>query len=194
MSILIEPQYFPPSIYFTRLGASKHVKINPYDRYQKSGFFSRCIVCGANGPIQLSIPLARGRDQRGRIGDIEIDYRQPWQRRHLKTLESAYNGSPWFAFYRDELRDLFRHQPPRLIDWNLSCLRWVCDKLSLEVSFELLNGEMVADGSEAGFRPTPANISTLDPHPVPYPQVFADRFGFIPYLSILDRLFCIGAG
>ena len=29
-------------------------------------------------------------------------------------------------------------------------------------------------------------------HPVRYPQVFGERYGFLPNLSVLDLLFCCG--
>ena len=38
----------------------------------------------------------------------------------------------------------------------------------------------------------PATINKLYPDPKRYPQVFEDRFGFVPNLSVLDYLFCVG--
>ena len=39
---------------------------------------------------------------------------------------------------------------------------------------------------------SPNSIQTRFPEPPRYSQVFMDRVGFIPHLSILDLLFCEG--
>jgi hypothetical protein len=39
---------------------------------------------------------------------------------------------------------------------------------------------------------TPKSIQTGFPNPVRYHQVFEERIGFIPHVSILDLLFCEG--
>jgi hypothetical protein len=39
---------------------------------------------------------------------------------------------------------------------------------------------------------TPKTLQTDFPNPVQYHQVFEDRIGFIPHVSVLDLLFCEG--
>jgi hypothetical protein len=87
-------------------------------------FRNRCQIVGAEGVIDLSIPLVRGRDQKALMKDVRISSAQPWQSQHWKTIVSCYSRSPWFEFYRDELEGLYRKQWNFLLDWNLVCFEW----------------------------------------------------------------------
>jgi hypothetical protein len=127
--------------------------------------------------------------------DVRILNSEKWQDRHWKTITSVFNKSPWFEYYRDELHDLFEKRYEFLVDWNMDCFRWVTDKMSIHTPV-VLSSEPIA-GGENGYddwrqKLLPATINTVFPeHPV-YPQVFGERWGFVPNLSILDYLFCAG--
>ena len=159
-------------------------------------FRNRCTLLGANGPINLSIPLVGGRSQRTMMKGVRIDNKENWQDRHWKTILSCYNKSPWFPFYRDELEMLYSRRADLLLEWNLECFKWVCDKMAIKLSWSLstsykknYEGEEVTDWRN---HLMPSTINRLYPKGKKYFQVFEDRFGFVPNLSILDYLFCAG--
>ncbi len=87
-------------------------------------FRNRCQIAGAEGVLDLSIPVVNGRDQKALIRDVRIADSLPWQANHWKTIVSCYNRSPWFSFYQDELEALYRKPFDFLLDWNLECLDW----------------------------------------------------------------------
>ncbi len=159
-------------------------------------FRNRCTVLGGGGPILLSIPLMGGRGQHNPMKEVRIRNEEHWQARHWKSIVSCYNKSPWFEFYHDELERLYQRRYEFLLDWNFDCFRWVTDKLSISVPVSLSSGYR-RDYPEEGYldlrnRLMPATINRSYPEVAAYPQVFADRFDFVPHLSILDRLFCQG--
>lgn len=163
-------------------------------------FRNRCVVLGGSGPIMLSIPLKGGRSQRRLTREVEIDHQQAWAKRHWKTLVSCYNRSPWFEAYRSELEMLYLRRDRFLVDWNQACMEWLTDKLSIQATICLGEGPLDKGWMEAQTeevadwrnRLMPATIDRQINPAIRYTQVFADRFGFIPNLSLLDFLFCTG--
>ena len=129
---------------------------------------------------------------------MKIDYKEDWPKSHFRTLLSCYNRSAFFEYYRDELERIFQARSPWLVDWNLACLEWLISVLNLDImvgktgsfQFEYPSSEYL------DFRGLldPANRILPNVSAVPYTQVFAERAGFVPGLSILDLLFCEGPG
>jgi hypothetical protein len=149
------------------------------------------IIAAANGAIQLSIPVIGGRAIKSIYKEVEIDYRSHWQRDHFRTLCTAYGNSPFFMFYRDELEKLYQETPRLLYEWNLMCLAWVLKKMKIEKKIE---NEIVHENElqKTSFFElyTPQNSHTHSASiSSTYNQVFADKTGFLPNLSILDLLF-----
>jgi hypothetical protein len=154
------------------------------------------VVTGAGGTINLSIPLMKGRNQKTLIKDTRIDDGISWQAQHWKTIVSCYNRSPWFEFYRDELFKLYTVPFQFLVDWNFACFSWMIEKLNLNLAVSLTEQwRPVYDGPDWDDwrnRLLPKTINQLFPNAPKYKQVFEDRIGFIPHLSVLDLLFCEG--
>lgn len=195
MKYIADIQYFSPSIFFFNLGISSHCVFDQYEHFQKMSFMNRCVVLGGNGPIILSVPLDGGRNQKTVMKEIRILNRENWQARHWKTITSCYNKSPWFEHYRD-LEKLYTRNFSFLVDWNLNCLDWICDKLSLKIDYSL-SDDFIRDYDKSAFEDLrgklkPASMNRLFPNVKRYSQVFEDRFGFVPHLSVLDYLFCVG--
>jgi hypothetical protein len=158
-------------------------------------FRNRCIVAGANGPVALTVPVMGGREQRSQYVEVRIDYREDWQIRHWRTLFSAYGRAPFFEHYGPGLESLFGQRVDKISDWNLLALDWVAKSLGLSLpeQVDILSGEPDRNLSDR-IRPKGyADPGVGIPSPV-YAQVFQDRFGFLPNLSILDLLFCCGPG
>lgn len=160
------------------------------------GFMNRCTVLGGNGPIILTVPLAGGRNQRTVFREVKIRESEQWQSRHWKTIMSCYNKSPWFEYYAGELEALYQKPFTFLLDWNVACFSWIADKMSITTTWRLSERyqEKYSEGEHVDVRGKvkPATLVDLFGQPKEYPQVFGDRFGFVPGLSILDYLFCAG--
>jgi hypothetical protein len=199
MKLLTEFQYFPSVILYNNLYKFSDIVFEQYEYYQKMSFRNRCRIAGAGGTIDLSIPLEKGRDQKTPIRDVRISGSRPWQSEHWKTILSCYSRSPWLEFYRDELEQLYRRPVAFLVDWNLACFEWSVRTLglSLEISFtDAFRKEYPGPAwvDRRGRLLPSKDITSTGEEPVlpKYRQVFEERTGFLPGLSILDLLFCEG--
>jgi hypothetical protein len=196
MKLIVESQYFPPVILLKKSIEFLDINFDIYEPWRKMSFRNRCVVVGANGPINLSIPVLEGREQKKPLKEVMIDNRKPWQAQHWKTITSCYNRSPWFSFFEPELDALFRTPVEGLADWNRICFEWITKKLGVAIHVDYskyVPGEMGA-GEVVDWRNklTPKTLQNEFTEPVRYHQVFEDRIGFIPHLSVLDLLFCEG--
>jgi len=196
MKLLVESQYFPPVTLFRMSIQFSDINIDEYDSWRKMSFRNRCVVVGGNGPINLSIPVVEGREQKKPLKEVLIDNRKRWQLQHWRTIVSCYNRSPWFSFFEPELEALYRQPANLLSDWNRTCFEWVTKKLGLAI-YAYYSQYVPGENGEAGVvdwrnKLTPKSIQNELPNQVRYHQVFEDRIGFIPNLSILDLLFCEG--
>ncbi|PWU00830.1 MAG: hypothetical protein C5B52_08250 [Bacteroidetes bacterium] len=196
MSLLIELHYFPSIIWYKKLNEFSHIKIDQYERFQKMSFRNRCIISGANGPMILSVPIAGGRNSKLPMNEVEIDYKTRWQDIHWRSIYSAYNRSPWFEFYKDEMLEFYQSRLEKLWDWNLMLFKWTIKKLQLDhLNIEWASRPKSLLGpDELDFRNkiSPKNIHEYDMEIPRYSQVFEERHGFVPNLSIIDLLFSEG--
>ncbi len=194
---LIELQYFMVSACYYLTTKLPYVYIEQYERFQKMSFRNRCIISGSNGLIHLTVPLVNGRENRQAIREVRIDYSQDWQTQHWRAIESSYRRSPFFDHYCDTVRALIFERHELLFDKNKAILQWVNKVLKVpnEISF---TGEYKHKYDDPGILDLrnfwlPKNFQQkVVPGAGEYIQVFHDKFGFIPNLSILDLLFCKG--
>jgi hypothetical protein len=197
MNLIVDLQYFPSYILYKILNKSSNIIFEQYDFYQKMSFRNRCQVAGAQGRVNLSIPLAKGRDQKTLMKDVRIANNLRWQDNHWKTILSCYSRSPWFEFYRDELERLYLRPFVFLLDWNMACFEWTRGVLASPVPVGLTDTYQAHYNEDEWLdwrgRLLPKNIlDAAHGAPIVYRQVFEEITGFIPNLSILDLLFCEG--
>lgn len=192
--ILLSSAYFGPVSYFTYLGAHDECTIEQYEHFIKQTYRNRSVILGANGPVQLIVPVEKGREQKISIKDLRIAYDEEWQRNQWRTIFSAYNSSPFFEYYADEIEPFFRKRHTFLFDYNLKITRTILEILEMPLTVNLTEAfEQVPDGTlnlREKISPK-AHRNIADPRLSlqPYTQVFSDKFGFTPDLSILDLIF-----
>jgi hypothetical protein len=199
MDVLVDSQYFYGVDAYKNLYHASHIKIDVYENFRKMSFRNRCRIAGANGRIDLNIPVEGGRDQRRPMKDLKISYREDWQRRHWGAIFSAYGRSPWFEHYREELKNLYEKRVGFLVDWNTQTFEWANKKLGKSPGLSFTenyrknypSGEFLDLRNEFMPRNDARNLLQNLPK---YHQVFEHKNGFLPGLSILDLLCCEGPG
>ncbi|MFZ5939840.1 MAG: WbqC family protein [Bacteroidota bacterium] len=185
--------YLPPLVYFSVLSGKSRAQLEVHENYSKQTYRNRTLILGANGPLVLSIPVVKISGKKQLMKDVCIDYSTPWQKLHWKGIESAYAGSPFFEYYRDDFEPFYRKRKKYLADLNEAILNTVLKLIGFEL--ELVRSLKYQPGaSEEDLRSCISpkkDISTHNPwfHSLVYHQVFQDRTGFIPDLGILDLLF-----
>jgi hypothetical protein len=191
--ILSELQYFPPISCISTLFKESYILFDIYEPYRKMSFRNRCVIAGAHEIISLSIPLMNGRNQNLAMKDVLISNQEKWQARHFKSIQSAYNRSPFFEYYRHDLAVIYQQPFDRLADWNFCCLNWLKDKMDWPAEIRITEKAIPfqAEGYNDRRNITlPKNYGRWNQ--VKYRQVFEERTGFISNLSVLDLLFNTG--
>lgn len=192
--ILLSTAFFGPVSYFTYISAFENCILEQHEHFIKQTYRNRAVILGANGPVSLIVPVEKGRAQKISIKDLRIAYDEEWQRNHWRTIFSAYNSSPFFEYYADEIEPFFRKKHTFLFDFNLKITQTILDILETPCSLQLTESfeQVSADTLNLRERISPkAHRNQADPRLSlqPYTQVFSDKFGFTPELSILDLLF-----
>jgi len=193
--VLLSTAYLAPVSYYVLLARAGRVVIEQHENYQKQSYRNRCLIAAANGPMVLSIPVKKTLAGKNSIRDIQLSGHGNWQHMHWNSLVSAYASSPYFAFYRDDIRPFYEKKYKYLFDFNEALREEICALLNLEPRLEYSKSYTTGPETETlDYRelihPKKQRLEELLPGP--YVQVFDRKFGFLPDLSVLDLLFNTG--
>ena len=193
--ILLSTTYFGPISYFSKFLLPENIWIEKQEYFIKQTYRNRCIIYGANGPVSLTIPVRRGSFHKIKIADLEIDYSKEWQINQWKAIESAYNSTPFFQYYSDDIKIFFESDTRLLFEHNMNIIETLLKLIRLPKDI-LFTEQYLPDSAHVidyrmALRPKNPPDDPLF-RSVRYFQVFDDRHGFLPDLSILDLLFNAG--
>ena len=205
---LLQTTYFGPIQWYQKLCRHDLCLIEEYDSYQKQTYRNRCMIATANGVQTLSVPVEndKGVTNNGKclVRDMRISDHNQWRRVHWNALQSAYSESPFFDYYADDLHPFFEKKYEFLIDFNEAIRQSVCQLLDIHPKvnhtslFERVALQPDAKHQTSDIIDFREVINAKHPQPDPdfeakkYWQVFHNKHGFLPNLSILDLLFCMG--
>ncbi len=195
--VVLSTAYFPPIQFFSKVKDASSVLLEQHETYPKQTYRNRCEIASANGKLSLSIPVIKPNGNRTRINEVIIDYSDPWHIKHWRTIESAYRRSAYFELLEPEFAALFQTKWTTLWDFNRATIDMSFDILNLKVSCEGTHNfvkKYPSDNQDFRYVISPKNDCSSDLYfkPKNYYQVFQDKFGFLPNLSVLDLIFNCG--
>lgn len=197
-SVILSSAYLAPVQYFTKLITYDEVWIELREHFLKQSYRNRCVILTANGIQSLSIPVAEGSNSKKLICDVSVSYDHPWQKLHWRAIISAYNNAPFFEYYCDSLAPFYHEKRWKfLTDFNFEIQSVVLNELKAKCNIQGTEVFAVPGGLNdpaVDFRysihpKSSRQAADNDFTPLPYMQVFQEKFGFIPNLSIADLLF-----
>lgn len=197
MQILLSSAYLPPVQYFAHLQRAEQVWIEQYDHYQKQTYRNRCVIAAPDGPLSLTVPIEKPNTQKAFMRDIRISDHGNWRHLHWNAIESAYNHTPFFEYYKDDFRPFYEKKFDFLVDYNEQLCQLVCQLIDIDTSFQHTES-YIAEPSNTiidlrdAIHPKKEVMDDASFSAVPYYQVFQERLGFLPNLSIIDLLFNMG--
>ena len=191
MSLFI-PTYFAPISQYAAIYQAESVTFEVEDNYQKQTYRNRCYIYGANGKLALNIPVKHNTTEgRKKTKDTLVENDFPWQQQHYKSLQSAYRSSPFFEFFEEDLLNIFNKKYTFLQDLNIDTHLFVTDALQMEQNFAKTTSYELTPNS-TDYRDLAIAKKGIEIEMDTYIQMFDDKHGFIPDLSILDLLFMEG--
>lgn len=209
--------FLGPIEYYAKLYHYDKIVIEACDNYMKQTYRNRCFIGAANDRLPLSVPIIKNDTEKTLTRDIRISDHGNWRHQHWYAIESTYNNSPFFEYYEDELKPFFVKEYDNLFDYNEQLRKVICSLIGFEseviYSKEYFTKDEIESGDEkmkeCYFGDASADIKCTDfreiIHPkkdyilldtefgdIPYYQLFDQRWGFRPNLSIIDLLFNMG--
>ena len=160
--------YLAPISYYAQLAQCETYSIDIDEPYRKQTLRNRCYIASSNGPLALTIPVVKFVPYHTPMRDIRISDHGNWRHLHWNALQSSYGRTPFFEFFADEIAPFYEKKYEFLVDFNQVLQEKMCDLIDIK-----------SLPSKGGRR-------------MPYYQLFSDRHGFMPDLSIVDLLFNMG--
>ena len=201
---LLSSTYFGPVQWYQKLHRYDRCLIEQHDNFVKQTYRNRCIIPTTNGIQALSIPVScpQGcRLSKTPMRDVRISDHGNWRHIHWNALCSAYGESPFFDYYQDDLRPFFERKWTFLFDFNMEITIKMVELLDIRAKINLTTAFL----SDASMAENATENSLVDDfrdvirpkHPGldgdfmarPYYQVYQQKHGFQPNMSILDLLF-----
>ena len=186
--------YLAPVEYYMLLSDADKILLEQHDFFVKQTYRNRCTIATANGVMDLIIPVEKSASNKTLIKDIRISDHGNWKINHWKAILSAYQSSPFFEYYADDLVYCYEKQWDFLWDFNLVLQEKMLILLDIHPEIHLTDKYQADYHNEyidlrEAIHPKKENVIT-DLHS--YYQVFSQKFGFQKNLSIIDLLFNMG--
>ena len=183
----------PPIRYCAEVVNSGAVLIEVMETYRKQTIRNHCAVYGPNGMQILTVPVSKPNGNHTLTRDIRIADHSSWQRTHWRSILTAYNNSPFFLYYQDDIHPFFEKKYQFLTDFNLELLHTILRILKVKPSVRFTS---VYEKNPENVRDLRNRITDTPGHSFSgswtYTQVFEPSHGFLPDLSILDLICNLG--
>ncbi len=186
---LLSLPYLPSVEWLAVYIQSEAVVIEKHEYFVKGSYMNRSTICGANGLLLLSIPLAGGRDHKMLYADAEISYSSAWQRIHINSIKSAYGSAPFFEYYMSHFEKIISKKHKLVYSLNLELLAEILRLLKCGQKHSFTDAY---EKSPSIIHDCRVSVKLPDVEFTRYFQVFEERHGFKTGLSILDLLFHVG--
>jgi hypothetical protein len=191
-------QLFGPIDYWLRRGAMEPVADDAlFDKRRKE--VHRYTIADVNGPLTLTVPIVKPHGlQNATWQDVRLSDHGQWWHVHRISLESAYGRTPFFEFYIDRFLPFLSREAvdrfPSIIAYDRAIDAEISRILFPKGLPSTGAPDQTSKGATSSEFCTPSDregeVHAMDA--VPYWQPRQERFGFLPGLSILDLIFCLG--
>lgn len=210
-----QPQYIPWVGYMNKLANADIFVFLDTVQYKKNEWQNRNRIKTASGWQWMTVPVYYRYPER--ISEIRIHDKEPWRKKHWKSLVTNYSRAPYFNSYADFFHDTLNRKWELLTDLNIHITEFLADVWGLKVKMVRASQlgtdhtdptvrlvaicrELGADTYLCGkhgpkymnigkFCDSGINLLYQEFCPEIYPQLFE---GFIQDLSSIDLLFNCG--
>ena len=190
MTAVVCQAYLPNIHYCSWIIAQKQAYFVRDTHFQKQTYRNRTEIYGANGKLKLTLPIVHNKSKsHQKEGEVQIANTTAWQKQHWKSISSAYRSSPYFEFYEADLISFYKEEVTHLMQFNLNLLNKIMELIEFSMSYKIVKWKK--DNHQRMDDLVNAKKSLLINFE-PYRQVFEEKNGFIPNLSIIDLLFNLG--
>ena len=148
--VILQPSYIPWRGYFDQMAMADIFVFLDDVQYDKHGWRNRNRIKTHQGPIWLTIPVfSKGTtSQHILISQIEINHRQPWNNKNLRSLQQAY-GKPLYLDGYTNLLDRFYKDPPQMLaDFDIELSVALARELGIQHTRFIRSSELRVEGQK----------------------------------------------
>ena len=196
MNYILPLTYLGNILYYAHL-TSGRCTIDIHSNYIKQTYTNRCSIISANGIQDLTIPVIKPKEKTP-IKDIRISTHDNWQQLHWRAIQSAYNSTPFYEYFCDDYLPFYQKKWDFLLDFNLKIQEKTLELLNFQKIESYLSDTYIEKSNfntkdlREVINPKKFDVSLYNNLNTPYYQIFNQKFGFMPNLSIIDLLFNMG--
>lgn len=195
--VILSSAYLAPVQYYTKFLLYDRIFIEGYEHYVKQSYRNRTVIATAAGRLSLTVPVEKEEGGKTQMKDVRLSDHGNWRHVHWNAFEAGYRQSPFFDYYADGLRRIFDRPYRYLFDFNMELCRWACEQIDITPRLHATSAYESADAATDDLREAiHPKVKGSNPDacfaPLPYYQVFEQKNGFLPNLSIVDLLFNMG--
>jgi hypothetical protein len=133
---LLSTAYFPPISWMAIAYQQKKIGIDLMESYEKQSYRNRCRICSSNGALSLVVPVNKPDGNRTITKDIRLDEQVNWRRQHWRSIKNAYQSSPFFIYYEEEIHKLLTDKVDYLWQLNHNILVFLIKQINFDVFLE----------------------------------------------------------
>ena len=190
MDLLIDSQYYPSIAYVSEIYRCEKLIINDLELFNKQSFRNRSIILGANGVLDLIVPV--NHQSARKMNKLEVNTTERWATIHARSIESGYKRSPYYEYFSEALLQPLLAEKRTLLELNTAILTAILKILQIEKEIfylSAINDYNKSNTKDLTGRIHPKKNEISIEYPV-YQQVFEKNH--FSNMSILDPIFCIG--
>lgn len=219
--VILQPSYIPWRGFFDQIQKADLFIFYDDVQYDKRGWRNRNKIKTPNGAQWITIPVHSHNAQieKTPINQILIDWEQPWNEWHMKTLQVNYSKAAYYKNYANWLEDVFSRHSQYLADFTIPLTIEITQRLGFTQTQFLrssdlcgINGQKTTrliqilqqvgathyiSGPSAQnyidaeqFKAAGISLKYVEYNYPEYPQLYLP---FDPFVSILDLLFMTGS-
>jgi hypothetical protein len=194
-SIYLPLLMFGSLSYWQKIANAESIIFEQFEHFPRQTHRNRFDITAANGKQTLSAPILWKHGEKQLYPTVNFNDSEPWRKKHLTALKSAYGKSPFYFLVEPELEALYLDKSlTKVWEFNLAAFKFVNSILKLPIEIEFT--ESFGDFKEETLNFYPQfydkKIPSCEPE-ISYWQTFEEKTGFVPNLSILDLIFNHGA-
>jgi hypothetical protein len=210
-----QPQYLPWLGYFNKIYKADAFCYLDNVQYKKNEWQNRNRIKTVKGWQWITVPVKYRFPQK--IIDVKINNTENWRKKHLRTIITNYNKTPFFKDYIGIFEEIYSKDWENISDLNIHMIKSICDIINvvdkinvkssnLDVSDDptdrlidickLLGGDTYLSGRDGAnymnlerFKEREIKVVFQDFQHPEYHQLFD---GFQSHMSIIDLIFNCG--
>jgi hypothetical protein len=146
--VILQPSYLPWRGYFHQIIKADLFVFYDDAQYDRRGWRNRNTIKTAAGSRWLTVPVfAKGAQvEHTPIREIEIDWSQPWARKHRESIRHAYRKAPFHDWYAARLDEFFERRPRYLADLTIGLTIDLATDLGITGTRFLRSSDLPAEG------------------------------------------------